>query len=92
MVAAGIDLSLGPKVAGLLEAAGAEIEHVEQRPSATASDRAAAAEITAITIERFRERASAPPAAIDAALRALRERANDLTGPTRWVVRARVPA
>jgi SAM-dependent methyltransferase len=92
MTAAGIDLSLGPKVAGMLEAAGAEVEHVEERPSATAADRETAAEITAITIERFRDRARGQGAAIDAALSALRERGGALTGPTRWVIRARVPA
>ena len=92
MRAVGIDLSLGPKVGALLEAAGATIEQVETRPSATPGDRRAAAEITAITIERFRDRTVVPDEAIDAAIAALRDPARQLTGPTRWVVRARVSA
>jgi ubiquinone/menaquinone biosynthesis C-methylase UbiE len=92
MRAAGIDLSLGPKVADLLEAAGATIEQVESRPSETSDDRRVAAEITAVTIERFRDRTDVPDEAIDAALAALRDPERQLTGPTRWVVRARVPA
>ena len=92
MRAAGIDLSLGPKVGALLEAAGATIEQVETRPSATVTDRRAAAEITAITIDRFRDRTAVPAEAIDAAIAALRDPERQLTGPTRWVVRARVPA
>ncbi len=89
MRAAGIDLSLGPKVGALLKAAGATIEQVETRPSATLGDRRVAAEITAITIERFRDRTVVPAEAIDAAIAALRDPERQLTGPTRWVVRAR---
>jgi ubiquinone/menaquinone biosynthesis C-methylase UbiE len=92
MRAAGIDLSLGPKLADLLEAAGANVEHVETRPSTTPDDARVAAEITAITIERFRDRTDVPDEAIDAALVALRDPGRHMTGPTRWVVRARVPA
>jgi ubiquinone/menaquinone biosynthesis C-methylase UbiE len=92
MRAAGIDLSLGPKLAAFLEAAGATIEQVQTRPSKTSGDRRIAAEITAITIERFRARTEVPDSAIDAALAALRDPERLLTGPTRWVVRARVPA
>ncbi len=92
MRAAGIDLALGPKVAGLLEAAGATVEQAETRPSDTFADGRLAAEITAITIERFRDRTEVPPETIDAALAALRDSERRLTGPTRWVVRARVSA
>jgi SAM-dependent methyltransferase len=91
MRAAGIDLSLGPKVGALLEAAGATIEQVETRPSETLRDQRAAAEITAITLERFRDRTDVPDEAIDAAIAALRDPERQLTGPTRWVVRARIP-
>jgi ubiquinone/menaquinone biosynthesis C-methylase UbiE len=91
MRAAGIDLSLGPKLADLLRAAGATIEQVETRPGDSPDDARLAAEITAITIERFRERAGVPDDAIDAALDALSDPHRRLTGPTRWVVRARVP-
>lgn len=76
----------------MLKAAGATIEQVETRPSATLGDQRAAAEITAITIERFRDRTVVPAEAIDAAIAALRDPERQLTGPTRWVVRARVPA
>jgi ubiquinone/menaquinone biosynthesis C-methylase UbiE len=90
MRTAGIDLALGPKVAGLLEAAGATIEQVQTRPSVTPHDGRLAAEITAITLERFRGRADAPSEAIEAALAALRDPARRFTGPSRWAVRARV--
>ena len=92
MRAAGIDLALGPKVAGLLEAAGATIEQVDTRPGDTLEDGRVAGEISAITIERFRDRAEVPDEAIDAALAALSDPERQLTGPTRWVVRARVAA
>jgi SAM-dependent methyltransferase len=91
MRAAGIDLSLGPKVPALLEAAGATIEQIETRPSGTSGDRRLAAKISAITIERFRDRTDVPDQAIDAALAALKDPERQLTGPTRWVVRARAP-
>jgi SAM-dependent methyltransferase len=90
MRAAGIDLALGPKIAGLLEAAGATVEQVETRPGDTREDGRVASEISAITIERFRDRAEASDEAVDAALAALSDPERELTGPTRWVVRARV--
>jgi SAM-dependent methyltransferase len=87
---AGIDLALGPKLADLLESAGATIEHVETRPGDGREDRRLASEITAITIERFRDRAQVPDETVDAAVAALRNPERQFTGPTRWVVRARV--
>ncbi len=91
MSAAGVDLALGPRLADLLEAAGAKIEQVETRPC-TAEDGPITKEISAITIERFRVRTEVTDRAIDAALAALRDPERQLTGPTRWVVRARVGA
>ena len=79
MRAAGIDVSLGPKVGALLEAAGATIEQVETRPCATLGDRRTAAEITAITIERFRDRTDVSAEAIDAAIAALKDPERQLT-------------
>ncbi len=90
MRAAGIDLALGPKVAGLLEAAGTTIEQVETRPGDTREDGRIAGEISAVTIDRFRDRTEVPDEAIDAAMAALRDPERRLAGPTRWVVRARV--
>ncbi|HEY6399241.1 MAG TPA: methyltransferase domain-containing protein [Solirubrobacteraceae bacterium] len=92
MRAAGIDLALGPKVAGLLEAAGARVEQVETRPGDSPEEGRIAGEICAITIERFRDRTEVPGEAIDAALAALRDPERLLTGPTKWAVRARVAA
>lgn len=92
MRAAGIDIALGPGVATLLTEAGASIEHVETRSAATPGERRIAAEITAITIKRFRDRTDVPDEAINAALSALRDPARKLTAPDRWVVRARVAA
>jgi ubiquinone/menaquinone biosynthesis C-methylase UbiE len=92
MRAAGIDLALGPRLGELLADAGATVEQVEVRPGDDPEDGRVAAEITAITIERFRDRTDAPQEAVEAALRALRDRDRRLIGPTRWVVRARVPA
>jgi ubiquinone/menaquinone biosynthesis C-methylase UbiE len=89
MRAAGVDLILGPKVAGLLQAAGTTIEQVESRPSDHPHDGRIAAEISAITIERFRNRTDRPDEATDAVLAALRNPARQFTGPTRWVIRAR---
>jgi SAM-dependent methyltransferase len=89
MRAAGVDLSLGPKLADLLAAAGATIEQMETRPTSGHDETRIAAEIT---IERFRDRTDVPAEAIDAVLAALRDPQRKLTGPTRWVVRARVPA
>lgn len=90
MRAAGVELALGPQLADLLQSAGATIEQLETRPGDTLKDGRIAGEITAITIDRFRDRAQAPQAAIDAALAALSDPKRQLTGPTRWVVRARV--
>ena len=89
---AGIDLALGPKLAGLLESAGAPVEQVLTRPADTVEDGRTAGEVTAITIERFRPRTDGLDAAIDAALAALRDPDRQFIGPTRWVVRARVAA
>jgi hypothetical protein len=86
---AGLDVALGPDLASMLEAAGATVEHVEERPCETREDERAAKEITAITIERFRDRAGASSDAIAAALAALTDEKRRFTGPTRWVVRAR---
>ncbi len=69
--------------------AGATVEQVHERPCDTLEDERVAKEVTAITIERFRDRADAPSSAIDAALAALRDDERRFTGPTRWVVRAR---
>jgi hypothetical protein len=91
MRAAGVNIALAPHVAELLEAAGATIEQIETRPCETRDDSRRAAEITAITIERFRRRTDVPGEALDAALAALRDPARHLIGPTRWVVRARTP-
>jgi ubiquinone/menaquinone biosynthesis C-methylase UbiE len=92
MRAAGVDVALGPEVGAMLAAAGATIEQVEERPCDSLEEERIAKEITAITIERFRDRAAASDAAIDAALAALSDDRRRLTGPTRWVVRARVGA
>jgi ubiquinone/menaquinone biosynthesis C-methylase UbiE len=91
MTAAGVDVVLGPKVAGLLEDAGAAIEHVETSPAETEEDARVGAEIAAITLERFRRRRESPDEVIDAAVAALRDPDRGFTGPTRWVIRARVP-
>ena len=87
---AGVDIALGPKLADLLNAAGATVEQLESRPCVTPSDERLAAEITAITLDRFRPRADAPAKAIDAAVSALNDTSRRFTGPTRWLVRARV--
>lgn len=92
MRAAGIDLSLGPRLAELIEVAGATIEQVETRRGDAPADGHIAGEITAITIERFRDRTDVPQEAVEAALTALKDRDRQLIGPTRWVVRGRVPA
>jgi 2-polyprenyl-3-methyl-5-hydroxy-6-metoxy-1,4-benzoquinol methylase len=91
MTAAGVDVVLGPKVAGLLEDAGAAIEQVEVSAAETEQDARIGAEIAAITLERFRRRSETPDEAIDAAVAALRDPGRGFTGPTRWVIRARVP-
>lgn len=90
MQAGRVDLALGPKVAPMLEAAGATVEDVRVQPSGSPADERAAKEITAITLERFRNRTATPEEAIDAALVALRDDRRRFTGPTRWTVRARV--
>lgn len=56
----------------------------------TVDDGRIAAEITAITIDRFRDRAQASHETIDAPLRALSDPERQLIGLTRWVVRAHV--
>jgi SAM-dependent methyltransferase len=92
MRAASVDVALGPKVADLLQAAGATIEQVETLPGDTPEDGRIAGEISAITLDRFRDRAQAQEEAIEAAIAALTDPDRQLTGPTRWVVRARVAA
>jgi SAM-dependent methyltransferase len=92
MRAAGVDLALGPRLASLLEGAGAIIDEVKTQPGDTPQDGRIAAEITAITIERFRDRTPVPDEMIDTALAALRDPKRQLTGPTRWVVRAHITA
>jgi ubiquinone/menaquinone biosynthesis C-methylase UbiE len=89
MRAAGVDVTLGPRIAELLEAAGTTIEQVETRPGDPLHDGRIAAEISAITIEHFRDRTDVPDEAIDAVVAALRNPDRQLTGPTRWVIRAR---
>ncbi len=89
MRASGVHLALGPELETLLRDAGAEIDHVDSQPG---TGRAAytAALITAITLERFRDRAASYGAgreAIDAAIAALRDPGRTFTGPTRWIVR-----
>lgn len=91
MEASGVDTTFGPRLPGVLEAAGAEIVSVDSSPS-PGPEGAIAAQICAITIERFRERSLAmgtSPKAIDAAISALRDPGRSFTGPTQWIVRAR---
>jgi SAM-dependent methyltransferase len=91
MRACGVDLALGPRLPDVLQAAGAEIAAVHSSPSPGHGD-GLAARIVALTIERFRARAvsaGTPPAAIDAAIAALRDPRRRFTGPTQWIVRAR---
>jgi SAM-dependent methyltransferase len=89
MRAASVHLALGPKLETMLRDAGAQIEHVESRPWVGRGGQTAAL-ITAITLERFRDRAlgvGASSRAIDAAIAALRDPERTFTGPTRWIVR-----
>jgi SAM-dependent methyltransferase len=91
MTSAGVDLSLGPKLARLIESVGAEVVEVTSSPSPACGGELAA-QIVAITIERFRERAESNgtrSTAIDAALGALHDPSRGFTGPTQWIVRAR---
>jgi SAM-dependent methyltransferase len=91
MRSSGVDLSLGPKLAGILEACGAEIVHVQSSAS-PGFGAGLAARIVGITIERFRSRAESngtDAAAIDAAVTALRDPQRAFTGPTQWLVCAR---
>jgi hypothetical protein len=93
MRSAGVHLSLGPELETLLQAAGAQVDHVESKP-ATGQDAETAALITAITLERFRPQAVSAGASnetIDAAIAALRDPERIFTGPTRWVVRCHAP-
>jgi SAM-dependent methyltransferase len=89
---AGIDVAIGPKVPGMLETAGAVIEAVDIRVCDSREDAEIAAEIPAITLDRFRTRTSTPAESVDKALAALADPDRSLTGPTRWIVRARVPS
>jgi hypothetical protein len=89
---AGVDVAIGPKVPRMLEGAGAAVEAVEVRPCESREDAAIAAEITAITIDRFRARTATPASHVEKALAALADPRRSFTGPTRWVVRARVPS
>jgi Methyltransferase domain len=94
MRAAGVALGLGPKLEELLRAAGAEIEDVCCEPSSGPAAQGAAL-VTAITLERFHERAvaeGASPESLAAVVAALRDPERVFTGPARWVVRARRPA
>lgn len=88
---AGVDVAIGPKVPPMLEAAGAIVEMVDVRPCESREDSDIAAEITAITIDRFRKRTSVPAAHVETALAALSDPGRVLRGPTRWIVRGRVP-
>jgi ubiquinone/menaquinone biosynthesis C-methylase UbiE len=93
MTESGINLAFGASLEQLLREAGAMIEHIESQPSAR-SDSHVAATISAITLERFRERAvrsGASGEALDAALAALRDPEREFTGPTRWIARCRRP-
>lgn len=90
MTAAGVHIALGPQLGDLLQAAGAELQYVESEPSPGHGGQAAAL-ITAITLERFRERAvlaGASNSAIDVAIAALNDIERCFTGPTQWIVRA----
>jgi predicted O-methyltransferase YrrM len=92
MRASGVDLSLGPKLPDILETAGTELVTVDSSLSPGHGD-GFAARICALTIERFRPRAiaaGASAAAMDAAVSALRDPARGVTGPTQWIVCARV--
>jgi pimeloyl-ACP methyl ester carboxylesterase/SAM-dependent methyltransferase len=88
---AGIDLAFGAKLEGLLRAAGARIQDLRSEPSPGRGGQPAAL-ITALTLERFGNRAIAAgvqPAPLDAAAAALRDPDRIFTGPTRWIVRCR---
>lgn len=90
MAAAGVDLAFGPRLPGVLEAAGAEIVNIESSESPGRSD-GLAARICVLTIERFRERSlsmGASPDAIDAAIAGLQDPGRAFTGPTQWIVHA----
>lgn len=91
---AGVHLALGPKLGALLTAAGAEPRQSETRPSPGRGGDPAAV-ITALTLERFRERAistGTSTTAIDAAIAALHDPKRTFIGPTQWAVRAEVPS
>jgi SAM-dependent methyltransferase len=91
MRASGVDLALGPKLAGMLEALGASAVDVQSSGSPGYGD-GLAARIVAITIERFRARAEecgTRPTAIDAAISALHDPSRRFTGPTQWIACAR---
>ena len=91
MQAAGVDTDLGPRLATLVTAAGATVEHIESQPCVSEEDGRLAAEVTAITLDRFRARSQVATDALDAAISALRDPTRPFTGPTRWLVRAHAP-
>jgi SAM-dependent methyltransferase len=89
MRAANVHLALGPELETLLRDAGGHIEHVASQAWVGRGGQTAAL-ITAITIERFRDRAigaGVSSRAVDAAITALHDPARTFTGPTRWIVR-----
>jgi 2-polyprenyl-3-methyl-5-hydroxy-6-metoxy-1,4-benzoquinol methylase len=91
--ASGVHLALGPELAPLLEAAGAEVLELECEPAPEFGGEPAAL-ITALTLEHFRERSAVRGADADAisqATAALRDPERRFTGPTQWIVRCRVP-
>jgi SAM-dependent methyltransferase len=93
MRAAGVHLALGPELETMLLGAGAKIEHVESQPWVGHAGQSAAL-VTAITLERFRDRATGAGVsnpAVDAAIAALHDAERRFTGPTRWIVRCRKP-
>jgi SAM-dependent methyltransferase len=92
MRASGVDLTLGSRLAAIVETAGAELETVDRRPS-PGQGGGLAARICALTTERLRTRAlcaGTSREAIDAAIDALRDSSRTFTGPTQWIVRAHV--
>jgi 2-polyprenyl-3-methyl-5-hydroxy-6-metoxy-1,4-benzoquinol methylase len=89
MRAAGAHLALGPELETLLRDAGAQIEHIESQPWVGRGGETAAL-ITAITLERFRDRAMGAGVSnwsVNAAIAALHDPERTFTGPTRWIVR-----
>lgn len=90
MSVAGVHIALAPQLGDLLQAAGAELQDVRSEPSPGHGGQTAAL-ITALTLDRFRERgvlAGTSNSAIDAAIAALNDPERRFTGPTQWIVRA----